>query len=120
MWKIELSTPLLDLRKKPILIDKRDGSKEPKPATLGEALAHALLAVLYVDDETGDPVPLTGQHKYDRCVLARKIYNADPDVVFGDEELSCFRTLVGIGFPVEAVGAIWDLLDQAVSVSAPT
>jgi hypothetical protein len=111
--KFNMEAELYDLEKRRIQIAKFPGSREMEDSNLGKALRFAVLNVVE-NGPDGQPVALIGQQKFERYELARKLQKGGI-LELNETERTLVRMLVGEGFPVEAVGAIWEVLDKPLT-----
>jgi hypothetical protein len=101
--KISLKSVLLDLRGVPIM-------DEGQPAMLGLVCVKALTATI-----AGETLP--GEKKFERWMIAKRIYDAaqadlDP-VEFSVQEVALLKELTGKIYGTEVVGSIWALFESA-------
>jgi hypothetical protein len=82
--------------------------KLPAVLTLGDAAVNALETS--IDEDRG----LSGAVKFEHDELARKVYKHS-DVVLTAEELATIKERVGKVYGAMIVGAVWRMLDPAVS-----
>lgn len=97
--KIDFSTPLLDLKGKPL----KEGNND---VTLGAAVASALLTPL-ADDQNA-----TGESKAKRFKIALKVADGGKQEV-AIEDLAEIKRLVGKTLTPLAVGRIYEILEAA-------
>jgi hypothetical protein len=103
---IDFNKPLIGLDEKPIPNLDKDG-KVLGTVILSDVAVGALEAQLDEDRAS------TGQQKFERDTLARKIYKAK-SVVLTAEELDLIKTRIGKAYGSQVVGAAWRLLDPAM------
>lgn len=121
--KFDMSRPLFGLNEQRLTINGRDadGNETINEASLWAVCKFVLLEVNDVDtdrpDAQGRPTPkiLTGEDKFKRFKLAEKLQEGGV-MELEDDERALIRRLVGIGFNAEAVGVIWNLLDNPLSL----
>ncbi len=70
-------------------------------------VVHACSSALLSADKEGD----TGETKYERWVLVKKIKDRDNDLDLTSEELSLIKKCVGIVYPSIVVGQVYDALE---------
>lgn len=99
---IDFTKPLIGIDSKPIIKDK-DGKE---PMTLGDA------AVIALETSADDDRTQSGEEKFKRDQLARKIYN-QKDVVLSIEEIALIKTRIGKILVPAVIGAAWPLLDPS-------
>jgi hypothetical protein len=85
----------------------KDG-KTPEPATLGDTAGVALEAV------TDEDRNVDGKVKFDRDMLARKIYG-NAHAALSAEEIALIKQRIGKVYGPAQVGAAWPLLDPTLS-----
>lgn len=82
-------------------------AKSSRPMTLGDAAIVALETP--IEDDRKD----TGDEKFKRDMLARKIYLDAPSVVLTVEETALIKERIGKIYGPIVVGATWPLIDPA-------
>lgn len=97
--KMDFAIILKDLDGKPMTNAGQD-------ATLRSVAIAALTAVF--NDETH----LSGEEKFARYELARKIHSATPEEEFSVEEIALVKKLIGKGFPPLVIGPAFLILDK--------
>lgn len=100
---IDFTQPLISIVGKPMLQDPKDPASA---ITLGDA------AVLALETATEDDKGASGEDKFKRDQLARKIYGKK-DVALTVEEIALIKTRIGKVETPAVVGAAWPLLDPA-------
>lgn len=91
-----------------------------KPFTNGDAKPAADLTlkdacVLALESSTDDDRQATGADKFKRDELARKIYHDAKNAILTVDELALIKDRVGKIYGAAVVGAVWRLLDPAVT-----
>lgn len=108
---IELTA--LDLKASVKTIEGKDvltqmaADKEPVPLTVQAALRMALTT------NFADEPNVSGDAKFLRYAIARRIYEADKtNVKLSDEEGDILRTCIGKAWGIEVIGHLYDLLNK--------
>lgn len=95
--KLNITQPIKSLDGTPI---KDDQNQE---LTLKVVLVNALL--------TQNEEKLTGEEKYKRYSLSKKIYESDEEVELSIEEVAQLKRLIGDLYPPLVVGQVFDILE---------
>lgn len=104
----DLATPMRDQNGNPIVAAK-EGNSAPKPLTLRDVCAQALLAS-YPSDEG-----MSGADKFKRGALGMQIAGShDGNITLTAEEISMVKEYIGKAFGPLIIYQAWAIIDPAV------
>ncbi len=113
--KVKINEVIKTLAGKPIIIDgteKKDDKGKVIEGT-GDPITLKFLCTNALEKVYNSENSLSGQEKYERGVLAKRIYAADNSIDLKSEEITLLKKLIGMAYSSLVIEQAWNMLENS-------